>query len=193
MPSATQPSGRTVGKVYDRFIADPKHGWSKRTAIAHTTTRQWIVEAFGEATPLSGITREGCREFVGLLRAMPAHADKRFPGMTIREVVAAAKERCETRLISTANLNAYVNRFGGVMNWAIAEGYLDRNPLKGLKLPDPVKKRDKRHPFSTDQLRSIYNAPIFTGCKDDGTEPSRVCRRPRVVSHAAIFMLSAAA
>jgi hypothetical protein len=24
------------------------------------------------------------------------------------------------------------------------EGYLDRNPLKGLKLADPVKRRDKR-------------------------------------------------
>ncbi|WP_267388430.1 hypothetical protein [Sphingomonas sp. GC_Shp_3] len=82
-------------------------------------------------------------------------------------MVAAAKASGEARLISTANLNAYVNRFGGVMNWAINEGYLDRNPLKWLKLPDPVKKRDKRNPFSTEQLRRIFDAPIYTGCRDD--------------------------
>lgn len=98
---------------------------------------------------------------------MPKHADKRFSDMPIRDVVVAAQARGEQRVINTANVNAYLNRFGGVMNWAINEGYIDRNPLKGLKLPDPVKKRDKRHPFSTEQLRRIFGAPLFTGCKDD--------------------------
>ncbi|WP_336621491.1 site-specific integrase [Sphingomonas zeae] len=167
-PAPPPPSNRrTIGDVYDRFIADPKHQWSKRTQIAHSTTRKWVVEVFGEETPLTDITREGCRDFVALLREMPKSAHQRFPDMTIKEVVAAAKARGEARLISTANLNAYVNRFGGVMNWAINEGYLDRNPLKGLKLPDPVKKRDKRNPFSPEQLRRIFDAPIYTGCRDD--------------------------
>ena len=137
-PTPSLPSStRTIGDVYDRFIADPKHQWSKRTQIAHATTRKWVVEVFGEETALTDITREGCRDFVALLREMPKSAHQRFPDMTIKAVVTAAKARGEARLISTANLNAYVNRFGGVMNWAINEGYLDRNPLKGLKLPDP--------------------------------------------------------
>tara|TARA_R110000868_G_C10735798_1_gene751980 strand:- start:57 stop:539 length:483 start_codon:yes stop_codon:yes gene_type:complete len=118
---------RTIGDVYDRYIADPKHAWSKRTAIAHTTTRKWVVEAFGEATSLNEITREACREFVELLRNMPAHADKRFPKLPMREAVAAAKLSGEQRLINAANVNAYINRFGGVMNWAMNEGYIDRN------------------------------------------------------------------
>ncbi|WP_368518153.1 DUF6538 domain-containing protein, partial [Rhizobium sp.] len=173
-PAAAQPpallspsSTRTIGDVYDRFIADPKHQWSKRTQIAHATTRKWVIEVFGEDTPLAEITRERCRDFVALLREMPKSAHQRFPDMTITEAVAAAKAKGERRVISTANLNAYINRFGGVMNWAMNEGYLDRNPLKGLKLPDPVKKRDKRNPFSTDQLRRIFDAPIYTGCRDD--------------------------
>jgi integrase len=167
-PAPPPPSStRTIGDVYDRFIADPKHQWSKRTQIAHATTRKWVIEVFGEEAPLTGITREGCRDFVTLLREMPKNAHQRFPDMTIREVVAAAKAKNERRLISTANLNAYINRFGGVINWAMNEGYLDRNPLKGLKLPDPVKKRDKRNPFSSEQLRRIFDAPIYTGCRDD--------------------------
>ena len=162
-----KPTTRTIAEVYDRFIADPRHIWSKRTAIAHTTTRKWIVETFGAGTPLGAITREGCREFVDLLRNMPRHADKRFPGMNIREAVAAARAKGERRLINTANVNAYINRFGGLLNWAIDVGYIDRNPVKGLKLPDPVKRRDKRHPFSSAQLRQIFNAPLYTGCEDD--------------------------
>jgi integrase len=173
-PAAPQPPAppspsttRTIGDVYGRFIADPKHQWSKRTQIAHATTRKWVIEVFGEGTPLAEITRDGCRDFVALLREMPKSAHQRFPNLTITEVIAAAKAKGERRLISTANLNAYVNRFGGVINWAMNEGYLDRNPLKGLKLPDPVRKRDKRNPLSTEQLRRIFNAPIYTGCRDD--------------------------
>jgi integrase len=160
-------SAATIGEVYDRYIADPRHVWTKRTITSHTTTRKWVIEAFGSETPLQAVTREGCREFVDLLRRMPRHADKRFPGMPIREVVTAAKARGETRLINTANLNAYVNRFGGLLNWAIDEGYLDRNPVRGLKLPDPIRKRDKRRPFSVQQLGRIFNAPIYRGCEND--------------------------
>ena len=165
--SNLSPIIRTIGEVYDRYIADPKHSWSKRTAIAHATTRKWVVEAFGEQTALTGITREACRDFVELLRNMPAHADKRFPNLSIREAVDAAKVKGEKRLINAANVNAYINRFGGVMNWSMNEGYIDRNPLKGLKLTDPVKKRDKRRPFSTEQLTRIFGAPLYTGCQDD--------------------------
>ncbi len=164
-PSQIRP--RTISDVYDQFLADPRHMWSKRTKIAHVTTKRWITEVFGSDTPIADVTREGCREFVDLLRAMPRHADKRFPGLNIREAVAAAQAKGETRLINTANLNAYVNRFGGALNWALDEGYIERNPLRGLKLPDPVKRKDKRLPLSTEQLRRIFHAPIYTGCQND--------------------------
>ena len=158
---------RSIGEVYDMFIADPRHTWTKRTSIAHGTTRKWVVQAFGPETAMTDITRERCREFVDLLRRMPTHADKRFRGMPFRDAILEASIRGERRFINAANLNAYINRFGAVMHWAIDEGYIDRNPLKGLKLPDPVKRRDKRKPFSVEQLRRIFAAPIFTGCQDD--------------------------
>ena len=168
-PTATGPQAapRSISGVYGQYIADPRHTWTKRTATAHTTTRKWVEGVFGADTPITAISREACREFVDLLRRMPRHADKRFPDMPVREAVAAAERRGETRVISTANLNAYVNRFGGVLNWAMDEGYIERNPVRGLKLPDPVKRRDKRRPFSAEQLRHLFNAPIYTGCRND--------------------------
>jgi len=52
------------------------------------------------------------------------------------------------------------------MNWAVAEELIDRNPARGLRLPDDVSKRDKRHPFSAHQLSLIFHAPLYTGCVD---------------------------
>ena len=33
-------------------------------------------------------------------------------------------------------------------------------------MPDPVNKRDKRLPFSREQLHAIFNAPLYRGCSD---------------------------
>ena len=158
---------KTLGEVYDLYTADPRHTWCERTRIAYRTTRKWVMAIFGEDIGISEITREQARGFVQFLTRVPRHADRKFPGLTIVQAVEAAKQRPDAGLISVANVNAYLNKFSGVLNWAVEEGYLDKSPAKGLRLPDPVKKRDKRSPFSIVQLRSIFNSPLYTDCVDD--------------------------
>jgi integrase len=55
-----------------------------------------------------------------------------------------------------------------VFNWAMKEQFIDRNPAVGLKVPDPVLRREKRLPFSMTQLAAIFAAPLYVGCQDDG-------------------------
>ena len=167
-PAAQQIANlKTLGEVYDLYTADPRHTWCERTRIAYRTTRKWVMEFFGEGIGINEITREQARGFVQLLTQVPRHADRKFPSLTIVQAVEAAKQRPNAGVISIANVNAYLNKFSGVLNWAVAEGYLGKSPAKGLRLPDPVKKRDKRRPFSIDQLRRIFQSPLYTGCVDD--------------------------
>jgi site-specific recombinase XerC len=70
--------------------------------------------------------------------------------------------------MSPGNITTYLNKVGGVFNWAVKEEVMDRNPAKGLKVPDQTLRRDKRLPFSIAQLRAIFAAPLYTGCRDDG-------------------------
>lgn len=114
------------------------------------------------------ITRAHCRALIDVLRWLPRNASKLYPGLEPGEIAAIAKEADRADLISPANVNAYLNKLGGVFNWAVKEQMLDRNPAHGLKVPDPMLRRDKRLPFSTDQLQAIFNAPLYTGCRDDG-------------------------
>ena len=161
------PAIKTLGEVYDLYMADPRHTWCPRTAVAYRTTRNWIMDFFGDSIAIDAITREKCRGFVQLLRQVPRHADRKFPGMSILQAAEAAKARPGTVTINVANTNAYLNKFSGMMNWAVEEGYLAKSPAKGLRLPDPIKRRDKRRPFSADQLNRIFNSPLYTGCVDD--------------------------
>jgi integrase len=159
--------GITLGEVYDLYIADPRHSWSPRTKQAYRTTRRYVCEAFGEKTPIRSIAREDCRQFVTTLCAMPRHANNKFPKLQMKEAIEAAAKAGGMETISVANVNAYLNKFCSFMNWCVTEEYIDKNPSKGLRVPDLVKKRDKRKSFTTQQLRRIFNAPLYTGCQDD--------------------------
>lgn len=64
------------------------------------------------------------------------------------------------------SVNGYMCKFRAVMNCQ-NEGWIERNPAKGLQFIDRVRRRDKRRPFSTEQLRLIFDAPIYRGCVDD--------------------------
>jgi integrase len=78
-----------------------------------------------------------------------------------------AKRKKLTSTLNPLTINSYLVKLSTLMNFAINEGLLDRNPFKGLKVADDVHPRDRRYPFSDDQLNKIFNAPIYRGCVND--------------------------
>ena len=158
---------RSLREVYQLYLDDPRHERCHRTTESYQTTGRWIAEFFGANTPVAAISRERCRAFVEFLTTVPKNAHKKFPGMTLAEAVAATAKSPEVPRINAANVNAYLNKFAGALNWAEQEGFIHRNPAKGLRVADRVKRRDKRRPFTGAQLQRIFRAPVFTGCVDD--------------------------
>ena len=153
---------------YSRYMADPTHRWSASTRQAYETTRRFAVGVLGEEVVLATLARSHCRDYLEVLRHMPRNAAKRFPKLRLREASNLAKEQCNIELISAANANAHLANFSSFLNWAVNEELLARNPMRGLRLPDEVSKREKRHPFSAKQLETIFNAPLYRGCLDGG-------------------------
>ena len=165
--SGTVPSA-TLGALYDAYMNDPTRDWSPTTRMAYQTTKRIVLSILGQDTLVRGITRSQCREMIEVLRWQPRNASKLFPKLSPIEIAKRAKAEGRTDLINPANINTYLNKLGGVLNWAVKEEMLDRNPAQGLRVPDPTSRRDKRLPFSTSQLQAIFRAPLYTGCRDDG-------------------------
>ncbi|WP_333612148.1 site-specific integrase [Brevundimonas bullata] len=163
-----EPNGITLGDLYDAYMDDPTRDWSPTTRMAYQTTKRLVVAILGADTPVRSISRSQCREMIEVLRWQPRNASKLFPKLTPIEIAERAKVEGRTDLINAANINTYLNKLGGVLNWAVKEELLDRNPAQGLRVPDPTARRDKRLPFSTLQLQAIFSAPLYTGCRDDG-------------------------
>jgi len=160
-------TGVTLSQVYDRYLADPTKRRSARTMLAHHTTRRVVEDVLGADTLIANITRDQCRDLLELLQWLPANANKKFGGIGVRYAAKAAKADRSIRTINATNINAYMARFATMMNWAVTEELIGRNPARRLQIAETVHPQDRRKPFELWQLQRIFNAPIYTGCKDE--------------------------
>ncbi len=185
-PAEAEPSGGTLpqlltlAQAYARYMDDPTHHWSPSTRQAYETTRKFAVGIIGGDVQMDALSRAHCRDYLDALRFMPRNAAKRFPKPSLKAASELGRERKDIELISAANANAHLANFSSFLNWAVNEEVIARNPIRGLRLPDTVAKKDKRHPFSADQLQAIFNAPLYRGCEDGERGYSKIGdERPR--------------
>lgn len=160
------PQLLTLAHAYAHYMDDPTHHWSPSTRQAYETTRKFAVGIIGGEVQMNALSRAHCRDYLDVLRFMPRNASKRFPKLSLKAAAKLGREREGIELISAANANAHLANFSSFLNWGVNEEVIARNPIRGLRLPDTVAKKDKRHPFSADQLQAIFNAPLYRGCQD---------------------------
>ncbi len=165
---AQPDSPLTLAEAYRNYIDDPTRAWTANTREAYETSRKLAVAVIGEGVPVASISRAHCRDMLDVLRFLPANAGKLFPKLSPREAADHARLRGDIKIISAANANSLMSNMSSFLNWAVNEELLARNPARGLRLPDPVNKRDKRMPFDGEQLHAIFNAPLYRGCADGG-------------------------
>lgn len=179
-PGSEVPHPLTLAQAYVRYIDDPTHHWSPSTRQAYETTRKFAVGIIGSEIEMEALSRAHCRDYLDALRFMPRNASKRFPKLSLRAASELGRQGKDIELISAANANAHLANFSSFLNWAVNEEVIARNPIRGLRLPDRVAKKDKRHPFSAEQLHAIFNAPLYQGCQDGERGYAKVgTERPR--------------
>ncbi|MCK8458700.1 DUF6538 domain-containing protein, partial [Sphingomonas faeni] len=170
----------TLAEAYRCYIDDPTRAWAATTREAYETSRKLAVALIGETLPVASISRAHCRDMLDVLRFLPANAGKLFPKLSPREAADRARLHSDIKVISAANANSLMSNMSSFLNWAVNEELLARNPARGLRLPDPINKRDKRSPFDRDQLHAIFNAPLYRGCVDGARGYNKVgTQRPR--------------
>jgi integrase len=161
------PTDKTIDDVFRLFLADPAKARSRKTEMHYETLNAIVTDVWGRGRVLRSIDREACRDLLEVLRWLPSNPTKRFPKLTTVQAADMAKAKKLASTLSAASVNGYMTKLRSVFNFAVNEGWLDRNPARGLRVADPVRRRDKRLPFSNDQLHLIFNAPLYTGCADD--------------------------
>lgn len=114
-----------------------------------------LSEAMPSDKPIRAITRADCRRVRDLLRAIPAHMGKRYPGLSMVEAIEKAEEDNAT-LLAPNTVNSYVSNLIAAFNWAIQEEWCDRNPAVGLV--DKSMPVLERRAFTPSELVTVFEA-----------------------------------
>jgi integrase len=156
----------TFAEVCERYLTDPTISRTAKSAIVYRSTFATITAILGSETLFTSISRDECRGVLIVLQKLPPNARKRWPGLSPREIAAAAETRGDGGM-SIANINEYMNKLSSLFNWAVKEEIIHRNPARGLRMVDTRMARDKRLPFESWQLKRMFEAPLYRGCRDD--------------------------
>jgi integrase len=159
--SADGPGGLTLDELAKRFLAERAPAMLSKTMTEYEALARVLKEVWGEHHPVREITRAHCRQIRDLFAALPSNWTKRFPRLTTMQAAEHAKANGIEPMDPTT-ANKHIGRMSSMLRWAEREDFITRNPAAGLKVAKPqTDARDARRPFSIDQLRLIFDAPLY--------------------------------
>lgn len=162
-----QVEGKLLSAVKNEWIAERSgRTWVEKTEKEHRVWMDNFLSAVGDK-PVEQYEKSDARQFKNLLMKLPANWNKKpeLKGLSISSASARA-DTLSMQPMSDKNINKIMGFVGAFWGWSI-DHYDDklRNPFKGMKIKIRVSARDERDPFSLDELRAIFNSPLYTGCK----------------------------
>ncbi len=174
-PAPPQPTGPSFADLCDRYLSAPERaGLAPKTRLKYEGMVRVLCDLLGAGTEAARITREDCRRAQAVILAMPANAAQRYPGLKAQQAADRAK-RDGVAPLDPKTVGHHLDLLAALFRWGARERVVrlpDGNPAEGLNAATAktvtAKAGEKRRKFTTEELRAIFAAPLFTGCKDDG-------------------------
>jgi integrase len=159
-----------VSGLIDRFLRE-KEGLGD-SAIEKYRVMARLFDEFTGGKAVRAIARADCVGFKDMLLQLPTNWTKRFPGKTAQEAIATnsiSAEKLQTLAVGTIN-DSYLTYLKTFFAWANSNDLVPGNPAIDVRVATAKshRHRTKREPFTSDKLRQLFNAPVFTGCASLG-------------------------
>ena len=170
LPKVEKPQANvTLGELLEHFLNFTKANRSETTLTSYQTPARVIREVLGEDTPLNAITRADVERLCEVLRKLPQNAQQRYPGLTAQKSIEAATKEGDTRRLGPKSLENYFINILAVFNYAVAEKFMTENPANYRSFREAFRTKETRRKalFTTEELKKLLSAPLYTGCKND--------------------------
>ena len=168
------PQKRTIADLIKAYEADKSGGWSPATKIAYAPVWRLLKDTLGTNRDVATLTREDGRTLLETVKGLPRGLGKiaALKGLSVPEAVAKARE-LELPTISAKTISGtYLNFLKTAFAWAVDEQWIAASPVARLNVVDTVDAADKRDPFTTPQLKTIFGAAPWSPRDDSpGDKP----------------------
>jgi integrase len=156
-PAAT---GLRLGEVYERYAAE--RGITAKLKLEHATLMRRLTGELGGDVPIRSVTKAQVVLFKDLMIQMPTVLTAAQRRMPMRDIIAEFAGRDVARAARGTVIKniSFLHTF---FTWAVDNGYADSNPVSGVipaKQAGPA--RDKRQPYSAEDIRTIFTSDIWT-------------------------------
>ncbi len=164
-----RPSGVLASVARGDWISEKgRSTWVAKTKHEHSVWSQHFLDLVGDR-PVGSYGKADGRAFKLALQKLPPNWVKQceLRGLSFREATEKAAD-LGLPPMSDTNINKIIGFVAAFWNWA-AENYdeVTGNPFERLKIKVRGSARDDRDPFSSEQLATIFKAPVYTGCLSD--------------------------
>lgn len=96
------------------------------------------------------------KSFETVIGKLPASAITRAHTVMFKDKLMGAGK-------TAVNTNKYLTVLNVLLNFGVANGDLENNPARGVKVVVKQSAKDARHPFDLPALQAIFSSPVYTG------------------------------
>jgi integrase len=174
-----QPPEVTFGELAEQFITLKQEegsasGTSKKTLDKQQANAALVRAIVGNETLVATITYDTCLQVRGTLAQVPANWTKLFKGLSLEEAIKKAAALGKPTL-SPLTQQQYLATFKELLDLAMKKRLIPSNPADGIRplKRDDVALRDKRQPFTPEQIRDFFQCEFYLECARSHPEPFR--------------------
>jgi len=152
--------GPTIPKLIQMYADERKKAgaWTQKTEQEYLTSLGLLSEILGDI-PVSTIDVALARKFKETVMSLPPNIrkDGRYRDKSIEEIVAM---KVKTTM-NPSTVNKTINRNSSMLNWAVRNGYMEKNPLLGMHIQSKKRADEFRDVFSTEDLKKLFQSKAY--------------------------------
>ena len=149
-----------ISKVIPKFVSEfIKAGrWTEKTKSENEAVFELFMEISGDL-PINQYDHQAIRQYKETLGRLPANRNKikEYRDKTIDEILALP----DVKSMAVNSVNKNIRRLGQLFKWAVQNGYLERNIVEGMSLPETKRQDQYREVFSKEDLNKLFSSPIY--------------------------------
>jgi integrase len=159
-PSQTKQKDQPkLSKVIPKFVSEfIKAGrWTEKPKSENEAVFNLFMEISGDV-PINQYDHPAIRNYKETLGKLPANRNKieAYRSKSIQEVLALP----DVKPMAVNSINKNIRRLGQLFKWSVQNGYIERNIVEGMSLPETKRQDQYREVFDQEDLVKIFSSPI---------------------------------
>ncbi|ATX82580.1 Phage integrase, N-terminal SAM-like domain [Mariprofundus ferrinatatus] len=129
-----------------------------------------FIEIMGDIK-VSSITHKTITDFLSTLKnKMPANARKKYPNLSISEILEQDHEKNGVPLLAIKTINKYNSTISPMFNYAVNNDLMDKNYTENKTLRSSKTEENEKEPFTQQEVQKIF-CEMDVWVKNDRSKP----------------------